>query len=105
VRIAAIGSGAVGQALADGFLKHGHQTMRGSRTPAKLADWEAKAGGTASTTNPIADAPPDHGVIRYFTSLDQSLMEQLQRLAPDARFVKAFFLHGRWNHALTLMKK
>lgn len=41
-------------------------------------------------TNPIADAPPDNGVIRFFTTLDESLMERLQRLAPDARFVKAF---------------
>jgi predicted dinucleotide-binding enzyme len=42
------------------------------------------------TTNPISDAPPTHGVLHYFTSLEQSLMERLQNLAPDARFVKAF---------------
>jgi 8-hydroxy-5-deazaflavin:NADPH oxidoreductase len=41
-------------------------------------------------TNPIADAPPDNGVIRYFTSLDNSLMEQLQKQFADAHFVKAF---------------
>jgi len=41
-------------------------------------------------TNPIADAPPDHGVLRFFTTLDESLMEQLQREFPGARFVKAF---------------
>lgn len=40
--------------------------------------------------NPIADAPPDHGVLKFFTTLDQSLMEQLQREFADARFVKAF---------------
>ena len=45
-------------------------------------------------TNPIADAPPVNGVIRYFTSLDESLMERLQRLAPAARFVKAFSCVG-----------
>src|SRR5689334_8104329 len=28
------------------------------------------------TTNPIADAPPDHGVLRFFTSLEDSLMER-----------------------------
>jgi 8-hydroxy-5-deazaflavin:NADPH oxidoreductase len=28
-------------------------------------------------TNPIADTPPDKGVLRYFTSLDQSLMERV----------------------------
>jgi predicted dinucleotide-binding enzyme len=42
------------------------------------------------TTNPIADAPPDHGVLRFFTSLDDSLMERLQREYTSARFVKAF---------------
>lgn len=41
-------------------------------------------------TNPIADAPPDHGVLRLFTSLEDSLMERLQREFPSARFVKAF---------------
>jgi predicted dinucleotide-binding enzyme len=42
------------------------------------------------STNPIADAPPQNGVLKYFTSLDESLMERLQRIAPDALFVKAF---------------
>jgi 8-hydroxy-5-deazaflavin:NADPH oxidoreductase len=41
-------------------------------------------------TNPIADAPPHNGVLKYFTSLDESLMERLQKIAPDAHFVKAF---------------
>jgi 8-hydroxy-5-deazaflavin:NADPH oxidoreductase len=42
------------------------------------------------TTNPIADAPPENGVLKYFTSLEESLMERLQKIAPDAQFVKAF---------------
>jgi predicted dinucleotide-binding enzyme len=41
-------------------------------------------------TNPIADAPPANGVLKFFTSLDQSLMERLQSALPDAHFVKAF---------------
>ncbi len=41
-------------------------------------------------TNPIADLPPVNGVLRFFTSLDESQMERLQRAVPDARFVKAF---------------
>ncbi|MDQ4066377.1 MAG: NAD(P)-binding domain-containing protein [Thermoproteota archaeon] len=40
-------------------------------------------------TNPIADAPPQNGVLKFFTTLDESLMERLQKIAPDARFVKA----------------
>lgn len=42
------------------------------------------------TTNPIANAPPDHGVLKFFTTLEGSLMEQLQREFPRARFVKVF---------------
>jgi hypothetical protein len=40
--------------------------------------------------NPIADAPPVNGVIKFFTNLDESLMERLQREFPAGRFVKAF---------------
>jgi predicted dinucleotide-binding enzyme len=46
--------------------------------------------GKIDTTNPIADAPPENGVLKYFTSFEQSLMERLQKIAPDAQFVKAF---------------
>ncbi|MEO8623390.1 MAG: NAD(P)-binding domain-containing protein [bacterium] len=46
------------------------------------------------TTNPIAAAPPVNGVLRYFTTHDDSLMEQLQREFPDARLVKAFSCVG-----------
>lgn len=135
MKVAVLGSGAVGQVLADGFLKHGHEVVRGTRSPEKLAEW-AKAGAKASaasfgdavkgadlvvlavkgsaaeevvrlagpdalagrtvidTTNPIADAPPTNGVLHYFTTLEESLMERLQRLAPGARFVKAFSCVG-----------
>jgi 8-hydroxy-5-deazaflavin:NADPH oxidoreductase len=41
-------------------------------------------------TNPIADSPPVNGVLKFFTSLDESLMERLQREFADARLVKAF---------------
>jgi predicted dinucleotide-binding enzyme len=41
-------------------------------------------------TNPIADAPPEGGVLKFFTTLEESLMERLQHAAPAARFVKAF---------------
>jgi 8-hydroxy-5-deazaflavin:NADPH oxidoreductase len=42
------------------------------------------------TTNPIADKPPVNGVIQYFSSLEESLMERLQKTAVKADFVKAF---------------
>jgi predicted dinucleotide-binding enzyme len=41
-------------------------------------------------TNPIAPAPPVNGVLKFFTSLDDSLMERIQKLIPDAKVVKAF---------------
>lgn len=41
-------------------------------------------------TNPIGDKPPEDGVLSFFTSLDDSLMERLQVIAPEAKFVKAF---------------
>jgi 8-hydroxy-5-deazaflavin:NADPH oxidoreductase len=131
MKVGILGSGDVAKALAGGFLKHGHDVMLGTRTPAKLADWvthnpkahigsfgdAAKfaelvvlavkgsvaadalhAAGAANiatkpvidATNPIADAPPSNGVLRFFTNLDESLMERLQRRFDNARFVKAF---------------
>jgi 8-hydroxy-5-deazaflavin:NADPH oxidoreductase len=41
-------------------------------------------------TNPIADEPPEQGVIRYFTGPNESLLERLQAQHPSARLVKAF---------------
>jgi 8-hydroxy-5-deazaflavin:NADPH oxidoreductase len=46
MKVGVIGSGDVGQTLAAGFLKHGHEAMIGTREPAKLADW-LKANPTA----------------------------------------------------------
>jgi len=134
-KVAVIGSGVVGQVLADGFLKHGYAVVRASRDPEKLAAWKQGAGSNASTanlaeaansadlavlavkgagaeeavaacgaglngktvldtTNPIGNKPPVHGVLSFFTTLDDSLMERLQKKAPEARFVKAFSCVG-----------
>ncbi|HXR39861.1 MAG TPA: NAD(P)-binding domain-containing protein [Terracidiphilus sp.] len=57
----------------------------------RLAGAENLAGkAVVDACNPIADAPPDHGVLRFFTNLDESLMERLQREFAGAHFVKAF---------------
>ncbi len=42
------------------------------------------------TTNPMSDKPPTDGVLDYFTDQNESLMERLQAIAPEAKFVKAF---------------
>ncbi len=141
MKIAVIGSGTVGETLANGFLKHGYTTMRASREPAKLASWKAGAKSEATlpeastgtlpeaakwadvlvlvvkgsaaveaveqlgvanlagktiidATNPIADKPPVNGVIQFFTDFNESLIEKLQKKAPDAKFVKAFSCVG-----------
>jgi hypothetical protein len=135
-KIAVLGSGQVGQVLADGFLKHGHEVMRGSRDAAKLASWKEGAGPKAhvgtfaeaakwgeiamlavkgsgaesavelagpanlagktvmDATNPLADAPPVNGVLKFTSDINESLMERLQKKAPDAHFVKAFSCVG-----------
>jgi hypothetical protein len=136
MKIGILGSGDVGKALANGFIKHGYEAMIGTRSPEKLSTWKEKTGksgrigsfaeaaafgdlivlaakGTTAkdtlqmagaanlkgktiidTTNPIAEAPPDHGVLKYFTTLENSLMEQLQAAFPEAHFVKAFSIVG-----------
>ncbi len=48
-KIGIIGSGTVGETLANGFLAKGHPVKRGSREPAKLDGWKAGAKGEAST--------------------------------------------------------
>jgi len=45
-------------------------------------------------TNPIDKQPPVNGVLKFFTSLDESLMERLQKIIPDAKLVKAFNIVG-----------
>lgn len=54
-KVAILGSGIVGDTLANGFLAKGHAVRRGSRDPGKLADWKASAKGDASTGT-FADA-------------------------------------------------
>jgi len=41
-------------------------------------------------TNPIADQAPEKGILNFFTSFKESLMEQLQKAYPQVKFVKAF---------------
>jgi len=42
------------------------------------------------TCNPTDGTPPENGVLRFFTSINQSLMEALQKTHPHANFVKAY---------------
>jgi predicted dinucleotide-binding enzyme len=60
------------------------QALRASGTPALAGKIVIDA------TNPLADTPPTNGVLKYFTNLDESLMERLQKEFPELRLVKAF---------------
>lgn len=135
-KIGIIGSGIVGETLANGFIKHGYDVTIGTNTASKKDELSAKTNGKAlvgtfedaakfgeivvlatkgsaaeaalkaagianlagktviDTCNPIADTPPVNGVLQYFTSQNESLMERLQKAAPAVRFVKAFSCIG-----------
>ena len=132
MKVGIIGSGDVGQTLANAFKSEGYEVMLGTRNTSKqnlvqfnneskidvgTFDEAAKfgdllvlcvKGGAAKnalqlagkenlsgkiiidTTNPIDDKPPVNGVLNCFTDLNYSLMEQLQKDYPDAKFVKCF---------------
>ena len=58
----------------------------------KLAGIDNLIGKTIiDCTNPIDEKnPPINGVLHFYTNLNNSLMEQLQKLVPKANFVKCF---------------
>jgi predicted dinucleotide-binding enzyme len=57
----------------------------------QLAGKENFSGKTViDATNPIGNSPPVNGVLKFFTTLDESLMERIQQWVPDAKLVKAF---------------
>ena len=71
--------------------------MKGTEAKEALTGLDIKnlSGKTViDTTNPIANLPPVNGVIQYITSINESLMEDLQKTAPEANFVKAFSCAG-----------
>lgn len=47
-KVAVLGSGPVGETLANGFLRHGYAVMRGSRDVGKLQKWHDGATGEAA---------------------------------------------------------
>jgi len=54
MRIGVIGSGQVGQTLAQGLKKHGYETRIASRTVDKLADFSKSSGIQAGTPAEVA---------------------------------------------------
>jgi hypothetical protein len=71
--------------------------VKGTAAVAVLqAAGEAQLAGKVvlDATNPIADLPPEGGVLRLFTDEGESLLERLQEAFPAARLVKAFSCVG-----------
>jgi 3-hydroxyisobutyrate dehydrogenase-like beta-hydroxyacid dehydrogenase len=77
------GSGIVAQTLARGFLKHGYETMVGTRDTAKLAEWSGR--------NPKAR-------VGSFSETVERAIERLCMLWCIPRF-----LHNEWTHAFKLL--
>ncbi len=70
--------------------------VKGMAAQACIESCAAQLAGNVvlDATNPIADTALDQGVLRYFTDINESLMERLQKRAPAAHFVKAFSCVG-----------
>lgn len=86
-----VGSGFFGDTAAFGDLVVLAVKGTAANKALELAGEDNHAGKPViDATNPISDEPPVNGVLRFFTNLDESLMEQLQKQYPRTRFVKAF---------------
>ena len=119
MKIGILGTGAVGQALAKGFTKHGHQVKLGHRDPkqayadaakfgeiallctswsgtedaSKLTDPNNLAGKVViDVTNPFKPTPAAPFALAL--GFDDSGGEQVQRWLPKSRVVKAFNIVG-----------
>jgi predicted dinucleotide-binding enzyme len=65
-----------------------------AKTVVKPISDKLKGKTVIDTTNPIAEAAPENGVLLFFTNQNKSLMEDLQEHFPEVNFVKAFSCIG-----------
>ena len=81
MKVGVIGSGVVGQTLAAGFLKHGHEVAIGTREPAKLKEFAAKHPGL--TVKSFADTAA-FGDVVVLAVAGQVAPESLKLVGPKA---------------------
>jgi 8-hydroxy-5-deazaflavin:NADPH oxidoreductase len=81
MKVGIIGSGVVGQTLAAGFVKHGHEVEIGTREPAKLKDWSTKSPGLKVNSFAQAAAFGDVVVLAVGGEVAQ---EALRLVGPEA---------------------
>jgi 8-hydroxy-5-deazaflavin:NADPH oxidoreductase len=81
MKVGIIGSGVVGQTLAAGFVKHGHEVEIGTREPAKLQDWSTKSPGLKVNSFAQAAAFGDVVVLAVGGEVAQ---EALRLVGPEA---------------------
>jgi predicted dinucleotide-binding enzyme len=87
MKVGIIGSGVVGQTLAEGFVKHGHQVQIGTRNPAKLKDWSAKNPGVTVKSFAEVAAFGDVVVLAVGGEVAQQALELIGSDALDGKTV------------------
>lgn len=80
-KIGILGSGTVGQTLAQGFASHGHDVVTGSRTPEKLKAWQAQTKGKIGT---FAEAA-EHGEILVLAARASAAADVLRMIGENLK--------------------
>ena len=87
MKVGIIGSGVVGQTLAAGFVKHGHEVEIGTREPAKLKDWLAKNPGVKVASSADAAAFGDLVVLAVAGEAAEAALKLLGARALEGKTV------------------
>jgi 8-hydroxy-5-deazaflavin:NADPH oxidoreductase len=87
MKVGVIGSGVVGQTLAGGFVKHGHDVEIGTRDPTKLKDWSAKNPGVKVNSFAEAAAFGDVVVLAVGGEVAQQALRLIGPLALQGKTV------------------
>jgi 8-hydroxy-5-deazaflavin:NADPH oxidoreductase len=81
MKVGVLGSGDVGRSLGRGFVRHGHEAMLGSRTPAKLNDWVEEVGERGSAGD-FAEAAA-YGEVGVLACAGSAVEDVLELAGPE----------------------